>query len=513
MTDTPLFEACFSSGLGNLLQPIRRHKHYLTYISSVCLLQDADLRLKEESVSEKTNEKILKFSKNLGLLVTFETPDNTSKPMVYDLRVVNKSELGSSPIYKPVQLSNNNSENFISVGMVQGTPAFLEYRDQPIDTLDDEQPLYNVDIKHDTINKTPLKQQKNDRLLCYFSISLDGTSYKIYGTSRRQFTTINYLPTIDGTYPSFLGQKASFSIPVIFPEGVGISKSPNETKLISSYVGKSEDSLEKTIITYVKYSEPADDDLIQKINLLFGTKISHKNIFVDKVIAILADNNQIDAHKSALDQIKNRFIHEPKVIPSESLFVKNIIKNFKFSLNKKKIFQFSDKFSEGEISVQSSQGIPNICQSSIKTLFRHLSIASIVKIFKNIILERGIFFVGKSRTVAFDIFESLISFIYPLVWDFPKIVSLEVTHSFFDSPIPLMYFIRTLDFQQRKIDFTSLDEKCLVFLDIDEVKEYSSDSIDLPYKVEDQLSKRLSKSVGEYNKFYLKLKNSDLHFR
>ena len=47
----------------------------------------------------------------------------------------------------------------------------------------------------------------------------------------------------------------------------------------------------------------AGDETISKINELFGTKIATKNenfIYMDRVIAVLADNNQIDAHKLAL---------------------------------------------------------------------------------------------------------------------------------------------------------------------------------------------------------------------
>lgn len=80
-------------------------------------------------------------------------------------------------------------------------------------------------------------------------------------------------------------------------------------------------------------------------------------------------------------------------------------------------------------------------ETSLKVMFKVLKISSIIEIFKNVLFERGIFLIGKSRSAGFHIIESLTSLIYPLQWNFPKIASFGLNYNFFDSPLPLIYFV------------------------------------------------------------------------
>lgn len=58
----------------------------------------------------------------------------------------------------------------------------------------------------------------------------------------------------------------------------------------------------------------------------------------------------------------------------------------------------------------------------MKKLFRTMSLESIILVFKNILLEKGLYFIGRNPRTAFDIIEAISSLIYPLKWEFPKIL-------------------------------------------------------------------------------------------
>lgn len=53
-----------------------------------------------------------------------------------------------------------------------------------------------------------------------------------------------------------------------------------------------------------------------------------------------------------------------------------------------------------------------------------MSLDSIMLVFKNILLEKGLYFIGRNPRTAFDIIEAISSLIYPLKWEFPKILVL-----------------------------------------------------------------------------------------
>lgn len=66
---------------------------------------------------------------------------------------------------------------------------------------------------------------------------------------------------------------------------------------------------------------------------------------------------------------------------------------------------------------------------SLKKLFRTMSLESIILVFKNILLEKGLYFIGRNPRTAFDIIEAISSLIYPLKWEFPKILVDEANYS------------------------------------------------------------------------------------
>lgn len=60
--------------------------------------------------------------------------------------------------------------------------------------------------------------------------------------------------------------------------------------------------------------------------------------------------------------------------------------------------------------------------SGLKKLFRVMSIESILLMFKSILLERGVYMIGRNSRSAYDIIESVTGLIYPLKWELPRIL-------------------------------------------------------------------------------------------
>lgn len=162
------------------------------------------------------------------------------------------------------------------------------------------------------------------------------------------------------------------------------------------------------------------------------------------------------------------------------------------------------------IRIISSSKVNNLSVFSLKTLFRVLSIDSVVQLFVNILLEKGIYFVSQSNRVGFDVIESLLSLIYPFKWELPKILSFECNYSLFDSPVPLLYFVNSKDFRKERLAGKDLTNKTLVFLDLNELKEFNEiSSLDIASsKLTSSLKKHLEKTIGLYNKDYIEKKAS-----
>lgn len=60
--------------------------------------------------------------------------------------------------------------------------------------------------------------------------------------------------------------------------------------------------------------------------------------------------------------------------------------------------------------------------SGLKKLFRVMSLSSILLLFKSILLERGVYMIGRNSRSAYDIIESVTGLIYPLKWELPRIL-------------------------------------------------------------------------------------------
>lgn len=108
--------------------------------------------------------------------------------------------------------------------------------------------------------------------------------------------------------------------------------------------------------------------------------------------------------------------------------------------------------------------MPTLTETSLKVLFKTLKISTIIDIFRNLLYEKGLFIIGKDRTVGFHVIEALTGLLFPFEWNFAKISSFALNYDFFDSPIPLIYFINSGAFNLSKIQSKDLSEKCVVHL-------------------------------------------------
>lgn len=140
----------------------------------------------------------------------------------------------------------------------------------------------------------------------------------------------------------------------------------------------------------------------------------------------------------------------------------------------------------------------------MKRLFRVLSQESIMLTFKNLLLGRGLYLLGRNPRTAFDIIESLTGLLYPLKWEHPKILSYESRYEIFESPVPLIYYFNSDKLDYDKLRTLDLSEKCLLFVDSNAVQEYCANPglKELPPKLLASLEKDLNKIVGNYSGSY-----------
>ena len=139
-----------------------------------------------------------------------------------------------------------------------------------------------------------------------------------------------------------------------------------------------------------------------------------------------------------------------------------------------------------------------------------MSISNIVILFKNLLLERGIYIICRDPRRAFAVIEAAVSLIYPFRWDLPKILSYEPNYEFFMSPIPMIYYFNADKFRSEGLNGFDLSDKCLVYLDSDSIQEYCQDPglEELPPKLLASLLKQLEATVGQFNQSYLQKKKT-----
>ncbi len=134
-----------------------------------------------------------------------------------------------------------------------------------------------------------------------------------------------------------------------------------------------------------------------------------------------------------------------------------------------------------------------------------LSLNNILLLFKNLLLERGVYIISRDPRRAFGVIEAASSLIYPLRWDLPKILSYEPNYEFFMSPIPLIYYFNGDKFKAEGLKGMDLTDKCLVYLDSDAIHEYCATPglEELPPKLLSSLLKQLEITAGPYNCIYI----------
>jgi len=294
---------------------------------------------------------------------------------------------------------------------------------------------------------------------------------------------ISYKTQFLSVYPQDTSVNLDGALYLVFPDGAKITTEEKREEFFSTYFIKGEHTTESYIVTIMKYSEKIDTDVSYYINeSLFA---NYSSLYIDRVAGFISEGNEVDVQKQLLVAIKNKGNQEANI--------KEIVDHFTVCDNCESQYNRNE---EKPISIKKYEGIPYLSEESITTLFKCLSVQNIIKIFESLLLERGVYFIGSRRDVAFSIVDSLISFIYPLVYEYPKVISLESNHGYFESPIPMIYFIISNDFKEEKLSNGVLNGKILVHLDIDVVVEYGDDSYNLPSKIEKNLKKRLETCIA-----------------
>lgn len=187
--------------------------------------------------------------------------------------------------------------------------------------------------------------------------------------------------------------------------------------------------------------------------------------------------------------------------PIENL-ISTMVNNIPILPHKQVIFTLKTGQNSRQVRLRDRPELPTLSETSLKTLFKVIKIDTVVEIFKNLIFEKGLFLIGKDRVVGFHIIEALSQLLYPFNWVLPKIASYSLNYNLFDSPLPLIYFVRSEEFRLDKIKGKNLMGKCLVFLEANLVDSGPGNTPDLPKKAEKKLKERLESYVGRYNRYY-----------
>lgn len=251
----------------------------------------------------------------------------------------------------------------------------------------------------------------------------------------------------------------------------------------------------------MRFFEKAPEDFKKAYNQRNYT--NHKKIFVEKAIGFVSKYEDVGTQKRLLKIILDH-TKKKQNYPVESL-ISNMVNNIPIVPDTHIIYPHIISSIRKEIKLDHHSHLSTLNEDCLRSLFKSLSIENVLKILKGILLEKGIFFIGNKRSVAFDVVESLTTLIFPLSWEFAKIVSYESNLNFFGSPVPLIYFIKTDHFNSSKLRMSSISDKVLIYLDTNIVENFYEEEEELffPKKAERKLRKKLESFVKKYSDFYL----------
>ena len=133
---------------------------------------------------------------------------------------------------------------------------------------------------------------------------------------------------------------------------------------------------------------------------------------MDKVIAIISYNHDTENHKKVLNLIYEH-ICQKQSYPVERI-ISNVVDDIILLPNRQTVLTCMFSGIKKSLKIDFRPEIPTLSDTSLRVMFKLLKIDTVVDIFKNILYERGLYLIGKSRCAGFHIIESLTTLLYPL---------------------------------------------------------------------------------------------------
>ena len=231
---------------------------------------------------------------------------------------------------------------------------------------------------------------------------------------------------------------------------------------------------------------------------------NHKELYLEKAIAVISSSHDIHSQRSILKML-HLHCQTQQHFPVEAL-IRNIVDNIPLLPSRKTIYNAKFTKINKKIKIDYTPKLPALFDQSLKILFKVLKIDTIVDLFLNLVFERGLFIIGNDRNVGFHVVESLTSLLFPFSWNFAKVTSYPLDYNFFDSPISLIYFVKSNEFRESKLRGRFLENKCILWLESGVLEYDFDDTPGFPKKLRKMVVDRLVKVAGKYNSFYMDYK-------
>lgn len=540
-----LVESIVTAGLGCDIRVEGMKKNLLCGILDLTLLRGDPEPLKQRIAAQdgEANLKWVRFMAlstqlNVWLCIRYSHPfRNTETLAVFDIEVVR------TPVDMPLSTVTphkgqliltvneeivNSIEELFTLGKVQNIndlfPSVVANlylaKDRRIGPGD---PLNELHLHPLPSNSLSIKFPPGYRMASSTLLEVDGSNTYLVKRSRPPAETVRYKADILSLYPTLSEGACHNCVRMLFPEGLELSSTQKKPTLQSCYIAVNEGSLDKHMLTFVRFFEPLDKEATLAFNLSNFRDWLH--VYQEKALGLISKFHDNYSAEKILKYLYEYILADVVELPIERVIC-NLADELYIRQDRPTIFT-PLKFSIGpdsspkkgpalnyltsKTTLLSSVRIPSLPVISLKRLFRVLSLESVLLVFKSLLLERGVYLIGRNPRTAFDIIEAVSSLIYPLKWELPKILSYEANYSFFESPIPMIYFFSMDKFKFDRIAHIDMGEKTIVYVDSNDVKEYAQEPglTEFPHKLLEKLMKGLEKTIGVYNLDYL-AKKGDL---
>lgn len=276
-------QCVLTAGICDELKPEGIKKNLLCGILDIAIVRGDIDKLKEKLDNKDLPESPLKWVRFMPLsqepkvyfAIKYSNPfKNDYTQAVYDIELVKAAKQTKieevTPqkgiLIKTVEYDSIETvEDLFTTGCVRDVNDIFSssqndiYLAKDLKEGDGGEPLNELHLLPIVSQTMSIKTPKDYKMASSTQLTADGGCSYLIKRYRPQQTTIRYKADVLSVYPSLSEGACINSIKMLFPEGVEFCERSRKPQMQSCYIAVNESSLDKHMLTFVKFTEPVSE--------------------------------------------------------------------------------------------------------------------------------------------------------------------------------------------------------------------------------------------------------------